>query len=122
MNFAERRLNAESGTTRRRLRLSCATAGKIGLVSAQMCDSGHRASPTSPRLKRGMALNRRAHACTADSTQGGASQWVHVPRGNCASSSPASHEEGVALLVARTCNEVVPAHEESLRARQTPYL
>ena len=42
--------------------------------------------------------------CTADSTQGGASQWVHVPWGNCASRTPPSHEEGVALLVARTCN------------------
>ena len=31
-----------------------------------------------------------------------------------------SHEEGVALLVAPTCNEVVPAHKEFLRARQTP--
>ena len=40
--------------------------------------------------------------------------------GNCASPSPPSHEEGVALLVARTCNEVVPAHKEFLRARQTP--
>ena len=58
-------------------------------------------------------------ACTADSTQGGASQWVHVPWGNCASPSP-SQKEGVALLVARTCNEVVPAHKEFLRARQTP--
>ena len=58
--------------------------------------------------------------CTADSMQGGASQWVHVPWGSCASPSP-SHEEGVALLVARsTCNEVVPAHKEFLRARQTP--
>ena len=35
---------------------------------------------------------------------------VHVPWGNCASPSP-SHEEGVALLVARSCNEVVPAHK-----------
>ena len=42
-----------------------------------------------------------------------------VPWGNCASPSP-SHEEGVALLVARTCNEGVPAHKEFLRARQTP--
>ena len=49
-------------------------------------------------------------ACTADSTQGGASQWVHVPWGNCASPSP-SHEEGVALLVKRTFNEVVSAHK-----------
>ena len=57
--------------------------------------------------------------CTAGSTQGGASQWVHVPWGNCASPSP-SHEEGVALLVARTCNEAVPAHKEFSRARQTP--
>ena len=39
--------------------------------------------------------------------------------GNCASPSP-SDEESVALLVARTCNEVVPAHKEFLRARQTP--
>ena len=59
-------------------------------------------------------------ACTADSTQGGASQWVHVPWGNCASPSPPSQKEGVALLVARTCKEVVPAHNEFLRARQTP--
>ena len=43
----------------------------------------------------------------------------HVPWGTCASPSP-SHEEGVALLVARTCNEVVPTHKEFLRARQTP--
>ena len=35
----------------------------------------------------------------------------HVPWGNCASPSP--------LLVARTCNEVIPAHKEFLRARQT---
>ena len=48
-----------------------------------------------------------------------ASQWVHVPWGNCSSPSP-SHEEGVALFAARTCNEVVPAHKEFLRARQTP--
>ena len=34
-----------------------------------------------------------------------------VPWGNCASPSPPSQKEGVALLVARTCNEVVPAHE-----------
>ena len=47
------------------------------------------------------------------------SHWVHVPWINCASPSP-SHEEGVALLVARTCNEIVPAHKEFLRARQTP--
>ena len=34
---------------------------------------------------------------------------------------PPSQKEGVALLVARsTCNEVVPAHKEFLRARQTP--
>ena len=58
-------------------------------------------------------------ACTADSTQAGASQWVHFPRGNRALPSP-SHKEGVALIVARTCNEVVPAHKEFLRARQTP--
>ena len=32
--------------------------------------------------------------------RGGASQWIHVPWGNCASSSP-SHEEGVALLATR---------------------
>ena len=50
----------------------------------------------------------------------GASQWVHVPWGLCASPSPPSQKEGVALLVARTCNEVVPAHKEFLRARQTP--
>ena len=50
-------------------------------------------------------------ACNADSTQGGASQWVHVLWGNGASPSP-SHEGGVALLVARTCNEVFPAHKE----------
>ena len=50
----------------------------------------------------------------------GASQWVHVPWGNCASPSPPSQKEGVALLVARTCNEVVPAHKEFLQARQTP--
>ena len=59
-------------------------------------------------------------ACTADSTQGGASQWVHGPWGNCASPSPPSHEEGVDLLVARTYNEVVPAYKEFLRAIQTP--
>ena len=46
--------------------------------------------------------------------------WVHVPWGNCASPSPPSREEGVALLGARNCNEVVPAHKEFLRARQTP--
>ena len=40
--------------------------------------------------------------------------------GNCASRSPPSQKEGVALLVARTCNEVVPTHKEFLRARQTP--
>ena len=34
--------------------------------------------------------------------------------------SPPSHVEGVALLVARTCNEVVPAHKEFLCARQIP--
>ena len=45
---------------------------------------------------------------------------VHVPWGNYASPSPPSHEEGVALLLARTCNEVVPAHKEFLRTRQTP--
>ena len=45
---------------------------------------------------------------------------VHVPWGTCASPSPPSQKEGVALLVARTCNEVVPAHKEFLRARQTP--
>ena len=45
-------------------------------------------------------------------------QRILVPWGNCASSP--SHEEGVALLVALTCNEVVPAHKEFLRARQTP--
>ena len=44
-----------------------------------------------------------------------------VPWGNCASPSPPSQKEGVALLVARTCDEVVPAHKEFLRAcRQTP--
>ena len=31
-------------------------------------------------------------ACTADSTQSGASQWVHVPWGNCASPSPPSQK------------------------------
>ena len=31
----------------------------------------------------------------------GASQWIHVPWGNCASPSSPSHEEGVALLVTR---------------------
>ena len=111
-------------------RLSCAASVKIGLVSVHLCDGGHRASLTSPRLKRGMTFGvgqRSANssalttACTADSTQGGALQWVHVPRGNCASPSPPSHEAGVALLVARTtCNEVVPAHKEFLRTRQTP--
>ena len=59
-------------------------------------------------------------AYTADSTQGGASQWVHVPWENCASPSPPSHEEGVALLVAHTCNEVVFGHKEFLRGRQSP--
>ena len=29
---------------------------RIGLVSVHLCDSGHRASPTSPRLKRGMTF------------------------------------------------------------------
>ena len=64
--------------------------------------------------------NSSALTCTADSTQSDASQWVHVPWGSCASPSPPSHEAGVALLVARTCNEVVPAQKEFLRARQTP--
>ena len=41
-------------------------------------------------------------------------------RGNCASRSPPSHVEGVALLVERTCNEVVLAHKKFSRARQTP--
>ena len=109
------------------MRLSCAASGKIGLVSVHLCDSSHRASSISPRLKRGMTrvftAEERKLLCpkplrAADSTQGGASQWVHVPWGNCASPSP-SHE-GVALLVARTCNEVVPAHKKFLRARQTP--
>ena len=43
-----------------------------------------------------------------------------VPWGNCASPSPPSREEGVPLLEERTCNEVVRAHKEFLRARQTP--
>ena len=48
-------------------------------------------------------------------------RWVvETPRRNCASPSPPSHEEGVALLVARTCNEVLPAHKGFLRASQTP--
>ena len=70
---ADRRLNAESDTTPPWLRLSCAAPGKIGLVLVHLCDSSHRASPTSPRLKRGMtfglgqrsgnssALNRCVH-------------------------------------------------------------
>ena len=37
--------------------ISCAASGKIGLVSVNLCDSGHRASPTSPRLKRGMTFS-----------------------------------------------------------------
>ena len=127
---AERRLNSECDTTRPWLRLSYAASGKVGLVSVHLCDSGHRASPTSPRLERGVTFGvgqRKERkllcpttACTADSMQGGASQWVHVPWGNCASPSPPSQKEGVALLVARTCNEVVPAHKEFLCARQTP--
>ena len=53
---AERRLNSESDTTRLWLRLSCAASGKVELVSVHLCDSGHRASPTSPRLKRGVTF------------------------------------------------------------------
>ena len=52
----ERSLNTESDTTGPWLRLSCAASGKIRLVSVHLCDSGHRASPTLPRLKRGMTL------------------------------------------------------------------
>ena len=51
--------------------------------------------------------------------QAGASQWINVPWGNCASPSPL-HEGGVALFVARTCNEAVPAHKQVLRAKRTP--
>ena len=45
-----------------------------------------------PQLLRAPRIARRV---------GGASQWMHVPRGNCASLSPPLHEEGVALLVTR---------------------
>ena len=31
-------------------------SGKVGLVSVHLCESGHRASPTSPRLKRDMTF------------------------------------------------------------------
>ena len=34
--------------------LSCAASGKVELVSVHLCDGGHRASPTSPRLERGV--------------------------------------------------------------------
>ena len=70
---AEKRLNTESDTTQTWFRRSCAASGKIWLVSVHLCDSAHRASPTSPRLNRGMtsgvgqrslnspALNHCAH-------------------------------------------------------------
>ena len=125
----ERRLNAESDTMRRWLQLSCSASGKIGLVSAHLCDSGHGASPTSPRPKRGVTfgVGQRSGNSSAPNhcVHCGFHAWlcfavVHVPWGNCVSHYPPSHEEGVALLVARMCNEVVPAHKEFLRARQTP--
>ena len=31
-------------------------SGKVELVSVHLCDSGHRASPTSPRLERGVTF------------------------------------------------------------------
>ena len=40
--------------------------------------------------------------------------------GETALSPSPSHAGGVVLLIARTCNEIVPAHKEFLRARQTP--
>ena len=38
------------------MRLSCAASGKVQLVSVHLCDSGHRASPTSSRLERGVTF------------------------------------------------------------------
>ena len=113
------------------MRLSCAASGKVELVSVHLCDSGHRASPTSSRLERGVTLGvgqrerkllcpKPLRALRIPRRVSGASQCVHVPWGNCASPSPPSQKGGVALLVARTCNEVVPAHKKFLRARQTP--
>ena len=45
------------------------------------------------RAKEGAETLPSTTACTVDSTQGGASQWVHVPWGNCA--SPSSVAEGM---------------------------
>ena len=54
---AERRLSSsEIDTTRPWLRLSCAASGKVELVSVHLCVNGHRVSPTSPRLERGVTF------------------------------------------------------------------
>ena len=64
---AERRLNKESDTTWVWLRLSCAASGKKRLVSVHLCDSGHLASPTSPRLKRSMTFDLGQRSTTVHS-------------------------------------------------------
>ena len=104
-------------------------SGKIGLVSVHLCDSGHRASPTSPKPKRGMTFGVGQRSGNSSALNHCVHCGLHA--GWCFAVGPRSKgklrfafssvaEEGVALLVARTCNEVVPAHKEFLRARQTP--
>ena len=104
--------------------------GKVGLVSVHLCDSGHHASPTSPRLERGVTFGvgqrKERKLCPKPL------RALRIPRrvvlrsgstfhGETALRLPPSLKECFALLVARTtCNEGAPAHKEFLRARQTP--
>ena len=110
------------------MRLSYAASGKIGLVSVHLRDSGNRASPPSPRRKRGMTFG-------VGQRSGNSSALNHCVHGRfhagwCFAMGPRSMGKlrfafssvacGRRLLVARTRNEVVPTHKEILRARQTP--
>ena len=97
--------------------------GKVGLVSVHLCDSGHHASPTSPRLERGVTFGvgqRKERTLCPKPLRAlrRSGSTFHV---ETALRLPPSLKDCVALVVARTkCNEGVPAHKEFLRARQTP--
>ena len=100
---------------------SYAASGKVELVSVHLCDSGHRAIPTSPRLERGVTFG-----------VGQRKEWklcpkplhaLRIPRRVVLRSGSTFHGEtalvGMLLVARTTCNEGVPAHKEFLRARQT---
>ena len=129
-NFAQPAASdARGGDTQRRERhyaaliaAIVATSGKIRLDSVHLCDSSHRASPTSPRLERGMTSGLGQKSFRDFCAHCGLhAEW-------CFAVDPRSRGKlrffSVALgrhcSACDTCNEVVPAHKEFSRAKQTP--